>query len=514
MPILTQLDPVQLVRADEYEFIALAAGRTEEGLAVSVQVSNGMVRWAGNVVLADEVLRREAAAHVAAATTLAAETAEHALLQLIPKVEEQGRASAAPIDWPDPLPLGSARPPSFPIECFPEWVRGEALAVAEALQIPVDLPAMLALSVIGTALAAKVDVCVRPDYYVPLNCYVIVGMESGERKSPAYRAMLDPVISHERRRIEEVKKENEMRLVAKEEPHTIPQLFADDITTEQVPVKLEQNGERLAIFSDEGDTLDIMAGRYSKGTPNFGIYLKAWDGSTYKVDRGARPSIYLAHPLITMGLCVQPSVLQGLTETPAFRGRGLLGRFWFSLPQSFMGTGKPVGTPVAKTVRERYEAQAQRLLELTFREQPTNIVLSPDAHELLVAFSEEIEPRLAPDGDLRAIKDWVAKLEGSVARLAGQLHAAGRAKVRVDGREHRLPASSLFVGGGRRRAPPGTGARQATVGARSGPSARPLPPSLPGLRVRLFRLWNEHLCKIMAGSVDPIEAGGSVGSAT
>ena len=49
--------------------------------------------------------------------------------------------------WPDPEPLEWAagfRPP-FPVEALPPWIRRYVLAVADHLQVPVDLPATLAI---------------------------------------------------------------------------------------------------------------------------------------------------------------------------------------------------------------------------------------------------------------------------------------------------------------------------------------------------------------------------------
>jgi hypothetical protein len=54
----------------------------------------------------------------------------------------------------------------------------------------------------------------------------------------------------------------------------------------------------------------------------------------------------------------------------------------------------------------------------------TSLSLSSQAIELFDTFREGMEPRLAPDGDLRSFTDYVAKHEGRVARIAGVLHLA------------------------------------------------------------------------------------------
>jgi hypothetical protein len=48
----------------------------------------------------------------------------------------------------------------------------------------------------------------------------------------------------------------------------IPRLFVDDCTPERLASLMIEQGERIAVFSDEGGVFDILAGRYSNGIPN------------------------------------------------------------------------------------------------------------------------------------------------------------------------------------------------------------------------------------------------------
>ena len=99
---------------------------------------------------------------------------------------------------------------------------------------------------------------------------------------------------------------------------------------------------RIALLSPEGDVFDQMAGRYNQQVgPNLGVYLKGHAGDLLKVDRRGRPPEYVERPCLTIGLSIQPEVLQGLASRPGFRGRGLLARFLYSLPQSLVGHRQP-----------------------------------------------------------------------------------------------------------------------------------------------------------------------------
>ena len=100
--------------------------------------------------------------------------------------------------WPAPTPIHrESQLPAFPIEsAFPpkcEKLREFVEAVAHTYQVPTDLPAFLALAIFGLPLSRTVEVIPRPGWREQLNLYVMVLLESGERKSPVLRTMLDPV---------------------------------------------------------------------------------------------------------------------------------------------------------------------------------------------------------------------------------------------------------------------------------------------------------------------------------
>ncbi len=87
---------------------------------------------------------------------------------------------------------------------------------------------------------------------------------------------------------------------------------------------------------------------------------------------------------------------------------------------------------MSHAVRDEYAWRVRALLDLpatrnTDNEiEPGRLLLSPPALEELFRFKATLEPRLGPDGDLGTIADWGNKLTGTVARLAGILHAADR----------------------------------------------------------------------------------------
>jgi hypothetical protein len=213
----------------------------------------------------------------------------------------------------------------------------------------------------------------------------------------------------------------------------MPRYMADDSTPECLSKLLHEQDGRLAVMSPEGGVFDLMAGRYSQnGSPNFDVYLKSHAGDALRVDRVSRGAEHVDAPALTLGLAIQPQVLQGLVEKSALRGRGLFARFLYSMPVDLMGKRKSRQPPVPSEVRRRYHDTVRRLLDLPWNVNPNNahipyvIHLDPDARDRLQAFEDLLEPQLGDGGDLASIADWASKLAGAVVRLAGILHMTER----------------------------------------------------------------------------------------
>jgi replicative DNA helicase len=369
--------------------------------------------------------------------------------------------------WEPPIPFGIAGDlPAFPVEVLPGWLSDYVAAVASATQTPPDLAGMLALAVLATVAAGAVEVEPRPGWREPLCLFVAVGMDAGARKSSVFTALTRPVAEFERdqataalpaitetitlRRIADQaaahaeaaasrapadqQEERQAEAIARAAEAanlivpSVPRWLVDDATPEALAGLLATYG-RIALLSPEGDVFDQMAGRYNQQAgPNLGVYLKGHAGDLLKVDRRGRPPEYVERPCLTIGLAVQPEVLQGLASRPGFRGRGLLARFLYSLPTSLIGRRKPGAPPVPQAVADRYTLELQALaasLTIPASDDPTVLTLDPPAGELLLDLERDLEPRLAADrGDLAHLAGWAAKLAGATCRLAALLHLA------------------------------------------------------------------------------------------
>lgn len=122
---------------------------------------------------------------------------------------------------------------------------------------------------------------------------------------------------------------------------------------------------------------------------------------------------------------MQPSVLSTIASNSAFRGRGLLARFLYSIPPCNLGHRRIGADPVPDLIAHTYEKHVHTLVaDLADGTEPAVLTLSPEAHELLLDTERRIEPQLGEDGDLGPIAEWGSKLAGAMLRIAGLLHLA------------------------------------------------------------------------------------------
>jgi replicative DNA helicase len=371
-------------------------------------------------------------------------------------------AIPTPPVWEPPQPFESVDVPDFPVDAFPFDVANYVSQEAVAKQVPVDLPGCLVIGGVAVAAGGKCNVYLSRDWQEPVNEFIVSVLPSGERKSPSYRSVLKPVEDVERELVEQqtpeiLKKKTERDILEKRlqtaktdaakgkgDAQTTaeaeargyaeelarfvvpeaPRLLADDATPEAVAGLLAEQKGRLAIASTEGGIFDIVGGRYSDSTPNLDVYLKGYSGDTLRVDRHSRPPEFVPTPALTVILTVQPDVIADLASRKAFRGRGFLARWLYSLPKSLVGYRSVDAQPVAEEVRQWWDAMLRAILALPVPESGNIplIHLSPQAHDLLRTFRQELEIELRPGEELDDLADWGNKLSGNVARLAGILH--------------------------------------------------------------------------------------------
>jgi hypothetical protein len=128
---------------------------------------------------------------------------------------------------------------------------------------------------------------------------------------------------------------------------------------------------------------------------------------------------------LTLGLALQPDVLRDIAHIPGFRGRGLLARILYSLPENTVGRRR-IGAPaVPPEVEAAYDRHLRGLvLTLADVAEPAILALTAAADTRMLDLEAALEPRLAAHAELGHIADWASKLNGAIARLAGLLNLA------------------------------------------------------------------------------------------
>jgi replicative DNA helicase len=385
-----------------------------------------------------------------------------------------GEHSDGNTEWSLPIPFDRFTLPRYPTAVLPDWWRSFVEEEAIATQTPVDLACMLTLSVVAAACAKKVVVEAKPGYREPVNIFTVTALPPGNRKTAVFSAALKPLEDYEQaeakrtaaeiahkqtaykikqatlKRLEEqavgaegnkrVKLTQEASALAAELAATVvsgpTRCIADDCTPEKLPALLQDQGGRIAVMSAEGDVFDLMSGRYSTNqTSNFGVYLRGHAGDTIRVDRVGRAPEFVKAPALTVGLAVQPEIVRGLAKKPGFRGRGLLGRFLYSMPVSLLGYRNTNAPAVRDEVCATYTHKTLALLNLPFGQEANGeanvhiLMLDADARERIQEFEAWLEPQLSPFGELGRMTDWGGKLVGAVIRIAGLLHMGDLAGV-------------------------------------------------------------------------------------
>lgn len=368
--------------------------------------------------------------------------------------------------WPDPLPLPEKQAlPVFPTEVLPDWLAEYVTAVADFFQVPVDLPGSLALSVLSTAAGGRVQIQIRPDWIEHVNVFTMTAMPPGSRKSPVFKALTAPLLAAEaalvelsapkreealeaRRRAEaelakarteadeatgierDLATQQAIEAALRVEEIVVPPkpiLVEDDITSETAASRIAEQGGRLSVMAPEGTIVALMAGRYG-GKPNFEVFLRGHGNDRLPVSRQNRREV-IESVCLTVGLALQPSVLRELRSIPDAGGRGLLGRFLYSLPPDNVGLRRVRDVPlIPQLLTEEYQHTIKTLtLSLEPLAEPVMVHVTTDADDRVFDLQDEVEKLLAPGGTWShpMMREWGSKWVGSCCvRIAGLLHVA------------------------------------------------------------------------------------------
>lgn len=377
---------------------------------------------------------------------------------------------AAP--WDDPIPLDDPQGPPFPVGALPDRIGAFVQAVANAAQVPVDLAAVVALGTLSAACGGKYVLHLPGNSWrEPVHLMLVAVAPPGARKSAVFDLLTRPLLDYEELIQSDERRafaswESRMRISEKElasseaelakhrgagdslsdaearhlaavnevEDHRerkprVTQVMADDVTMEAAKSMLFEQAGALAVMSAESAFLSVLAGRYSEGSPNLDVLLNGHAGDRIRVDRKGRPPETIRRACLSLTLMVQPDVIRDLGKVRGFVQRGGAARLLPSFPADWLGSRSVDVEPVSEALADGWAA----VVTLIARRRPLlkhgcydpwSIDLGAAAAARFREYRLLHEPGMARGGRYHDIRDWAAKQEGAVQRLAGLLHIA------------------------------------------------------------------------------------------
>lgn len=396
-------------------------------------------------------------------------------------------------EWPELQPLiPMEEPEPYPSEALP-GVIGKAVAEVTAfVQCPLALTACSALAAISTVAGGHVDVRRTEGLVGPATLYLMAVAESGERKSTvdsffketirqwekeqeqlaepdqrsfrantkAWEGKRDGILNairdaskkgNETRDLEEKLRDLENRKPNKPKE---PRLLVSNVTCEQLAYLLCYEWPVAGMISSEAG---IVFGGHAMGREsimrNLGQINELWDGTPFRVDRRASDSFQVRGARLSLGLAVQPeTVKQFIDGTKGLaRGSGFLARFLIAMPESTQGRRMFQEAPKAWPALNQFRQRLSELLghpmqwDDSGQLAPAVLSLAPEAKAVWVAFHNEVEAEVAPNGEMTEARDVASKAADNAARMAALFHCFERGPVDAIGVDHMQRAACIVT---------------------------------------------------------------------
>lgn len=365
----------------------------------------------------------------------------------------------------DPIiPFDLLDTPEIPSNLLPPILGNFVQNISKVLSVPLAMPFMASLGIVSAALAKKFVVSPKADWKEPINIYCQVAMLPASNKSQTLRYLKTPIDNWEEREairlapqvevaqteiklleieigkqyktlketdaqqadiINAKNKVVELERELQEKQNlvpVIPIIYTTDATPEAIADLVYEQGNRLAIISDEGGITEVLSGLYNSGNANIDIILKGIDGGSTRIKRANKD--YRLNPYLTVLLLIQPQVLANMAEKRAFTGNGALERYLYALPCGNVGYRTFTDEEIDVLAETAYNNLIFNLLSIPMPEMPHILQLEDSAKVAFHNFRHKIERELRADGKLYICRGWGGKLAGYTLRLAGLMHVA------------------------------------------------------------------------------------------
>ena len=371
-------------------------------------------------------------------------------------------ASAEQADIPEKRPLFRELPPppQFPIDALGP-LKDAALAIQSKTQAPIAICAQSVLAAATLAVQAHIDVELPGGGVKPVvNMFVSIA-ESGERKTSVDKIALAPVREIEalwNREHRQQKADYQNRHAAwkqarggvkktgmtevttalgqfgmepEEPPH--PMLICSDVTPEALVMHLEKGRPMAGVFTAEGGILVGGAAFSDESRMRTAALLnQLWDGEPIRRLRIGTGTSFLPGKRCCAHIMMQQVVADRLLGDSMLDGMGMLARMLIVAPESTAGSrlfkaDAAQNAPILQAYNRTINAllvKEPETHDIFGRElSPRMLPLDADAKEAWVAFHDQCERAIRPNGELVTIKAFAAKLAEHAGRLAAVLAA-------------------------------------------------------------------------------------------
>lgn len=376
--------------------------------------------------------------------------------------------------WAEPTALRGLEQvgEEFPIDAFPDIIKNAVIEVQSSTQAPMALVAASAMAVVSSCAQGLASVQRDEGLVGPIALYLMTLARSGERKTASDKKFRGPILEWERDIAEQMapqvkdyfaakstweageaglkdavraaykkgekpeKLEQDMRdhMLKRPRPVVVPRLLRGDDTQEALAVALQDYPVASVISSEAGVLFGSISMNPESVTRNFAQINLMWDGGPIKRGRTTQANVDVDCVAVTMGLQVQPAVMQNFAVKLGVlaTGIGYFARFLLSQPESTQGHRFFKAAPKGEPALNEFCQRAIKLLgfPVSFVEgaglMTTVLTFSPDARRLWIEFYDKVEEQLAKGRDYFDVQEVAAKIAEQAARISANYHVYDR----------------------------------------------------------------------------------------
>ena len=266
-------------------------------------------------------------------------------------------------EWTEPAPLISENVygQEYPLSSLSPTIRCAVEEFLEFTPVPEALAGSVAMAAAALSCQHTADVVIDSQNQYPINLFLLIQQNNGERKSSVSRYFLKPLLEWER--------EQNKRALDTEQEFIQLRLIYEDSTHESLIVDLAAGRKSAALWSDEAAL--ILGGTSMRENAAMGylaVLNKAFHGDKIVHRRKQAESAELDGYRLSSCLMMQQKILTHLLNLGAKSGVGLaegtgfLTRFLFAAPKSIIGTRKYQQAPKTLPYMDEFKRRMQHHL--------------------------------------------------------------------------------------------------------------------------------------------------------